>query len=141
MATFNDCSFSGNVGRDPEMRYFESGNCLATFSLPIEGRRDGETFWLNVKVWGKQATVIADYVKKGSRIIVNGELEFESWESNGEKKTKPVLNCRKFTLLGDKKKTDWTESDKPSQESSPVSRKPLLSQSPQPGNDDEEIPF
>lgn len=140
MATFNNCSFSGNVGRDPEMRYFESGSCLATFSLPIEDRRGGETFWLNVKVWGKQATVIADYVKKGSRIIVNGELEFESWESNGEKKTKPVLNCQKFTLLGDKKKTDSAESDKPSQESLPVSRKPLLSQSPPP-NDNDEIPF
>lgn len=102
MASFNNCTFSGNLGRDPEVRYFEDGKMIANFSIAVEGRRGTDAMWMPVKVWGKQAQVIADYVKKGSQIIVSGELEQESWTSakDGESKSRMVLNCRNFTLLG-----------------------------------------
>jgi single-strand DNA-binding protein len=108
MASFNNCTFSGNVGKDPELRYFENGTTVANFSIAVEGRSKGkdkgqDTLWLAVKVWGKGAGVIGDYVKKGSRLIVSGELGMETWEKDGKQNSKLALNCQNFTLLDSKK--------------------------------------
>jgi len=103
MASFNNCTFSGNLGRDPEVRYFEDGKLVANFSIAVEGRKKGDTLWMTVKVWNKPAQVIADYVKKGSKIIVSGELQEETWTKEGVEKSRMVLNCQNFTLLDSKK--------------------------------------
>jgi single stranded DNA-binding protein (ssb) len=108
MASFNNCTFSGNVGRDPEIRYLDSGMAVANFSIAVEGRNKGQgkgqdTLWLAVVVWGKGAGVIGDYVKKGSRLIVSGELGMETWEKDGKQNSKLALNCQNFTLLDSKK--------------------------------------
>lgn len=133
MASFNNCTFSGNVGQDPEIRYFESGKMVAEFSLAVSGKgRDAETTWLRVKAWGKQAQIIGDYVKKGSQIIVNGEFQQESWEKDGQKKSKLVLNCQNFTLLGGKRAEVGGSATR--QASKPAQRPP------EPEEDDD-IPF
>ena len=103
MASFNNCTFSGNLGRDPDVRYFEDGKLVANFSIAVEGRKKGDTLWMTVKVWNKLAQVIADYVKKGSKIIVSGELQEETWTKDGVEKSRMVLNCQNFTLLDSKK--------------------------------------
>jgi single-strand DNA-binding protein len=103
MASFNNCTFSGNLGRDPDIRYFEDGKLVANFSIAVEGRKKGDTLWMTVKVWNKPAQVIADYVKKGSKIIVSGELQEETWTKDGVEKSRMVLNCQNFTLLDSKK--------------------------------------
>lgn len=126
MSSFNSCTFSGFVGRDPELRYFEDGKSLANFSIAV-GNRQGDTLWITVKVWGKAALVIGDWVKKGSQIIVSGELQEESWDKDGVKKTKLVLNCQNFKLIGSKNgsessgsKKEKTSAPKPSPRSSSV---------------------
>lgn len=106
MASFNNCTFSGNVGRDPEARYFEDGKMVANFSIAVEGRKKDETLWLTVKIWNKPAQTILDYVKKGSKIIVSGELQQETWTKDGVEKSRMTLNCQNFTLLGSKKEGD-----------------------------------
>ena len=100
--SFNNCSFSGSLGKDPDVRFFEDGKAVANFSIAINGRGDS-TLWMPVKVWGKQAQVISDYVKKGSQIIVSGELENETWQKEGQERSRMVLNCRNFSLIGGKK--------------------------------------
>lgn len=137
MASFNSCSFSGNVGRDPEIRYLENGNAIANFSIAVEGRKDSPTIWMPVKVWGKQASVIADYVRKGSKIIVSGELRQESWTKDGVEKSRLVLNCDKFILLNSKKEDGGSPSA--------AGRRPALNTQPVQNPLDEEgeddIPF
>jgi single-strand DNA-binding protein len=135
MASFNNCSFSGYVGRDPELRYFESGKTVANFSIAVDNRQ-GETLWIAVKVWGKGAEVIGNYVKKGSQIIVNGELQQESWEKDGEKKTKIALNCTEFKLIGSKKDSDGARVDK---EDASVAKQPIAA--PAQAGFDDDIPF
>ena len=103
MASFNNCTFSGNVGRDPEARYLDDGKIIVNFSIAVESRRGGDTLWMPVKVWNKPAQVIIDYVKKGSKIIVSGELQQETWTKEGVEKSRTVLNCQNFTLLDSKK--------------------------------------
>ena len=73
---------AGNVGRDPEMRYTPSGQPVATFSVATSrqytapsGETVKETIWFRVTTWGKQAEICNQYVKKGSKVLVEGRLE------------------------------------------------------------------
>lgn len=71
----------GNVGRDPEMRYTPSGQPVTTFSLATNrqytannGEKVKETTWFRVTTWGKQAEICNQYVKKGSKVLIEGRL-------------------------------------------------------------------
>ena len=71
----------GNVGRDPEMRYTPSGQAVTSFSVATErkytdvsGQQVKETIWFRVSTWGKQAEICNQYVKKGSKVLVEGRL-------------------------------------------------------------------
>jgi len=109
MASLNVCTFTGRAGRDPEVRYFESGKMIAEFSIAVDGwKRDEKPLWLNLKIWGKIADVAANYVRKGSMIAVSGKLENETWtdRGSGEERSKIVLNVKDLTLLDSKKDSD-----------------------------------
>jgi single-strand DNA-binding protein len=106
MASLNVCSFTGRAGRDPEVRYFESGSMVANLTLAVDGwKRDSEPLWLPLTIWGKTAQVAADYVRKGSQIAVSGQLQNETWtdKATGEKRSKVILSVSELTLLGSKK--------------------------------------
>lgn len=77
----------GNVGQDPEVRYLESGTCMARVSLATNeffqnraGERQERTEWHRVVFWGRQAETIEKYVRKGERLYVEGRLATRSWE-------------------------------------------------------------
>ena len=106
MASLNVCTFTGRAGRDPEVRYFESGKMVAEFRIAVDGwKRDEKPLWLNLKIWGKIADVAANYVRKGSMIAVSGQLENETWtdKGSGKERSKIVLNVKEFTLLDSKR--------------------------------------
>ena len=71
----------GNVGKDPEMRYTPSGQAVTSFSVATNrqysasnGEQVKETIWFRVSTWGKQAEVCNQYVKKGSKVLIEGRL-------------------------------------------------------------------
>lgn len=71
----------GNLGRDPEMRYSPSGQAVTSFSVAANRQYTGgdgqpvkETIWFRVSVWGKQAEACSQYLKKGSKVLVEGRL-------------------------------------------------------------------
>ncbi|MBI5934945.1 MAG: single-stranded DNA-binding protein [Chloroflexi bacterium] len=71
----------GNVGKDPEMRYTPSGQAVTSFSVATNRQYTGsngeqvkETMWFRVSTWGKTAEVCNQYVKKGSKVLVEGRL-------------------------------------------------------------------
>jgi single-strand DNA-binding protein len=72
---------AGNVGRDPEMRYTPSGQAVTSFSVATNrqytsnnGELVKETIWFRVSAWGKQAETCNQYLKKGSKVLVEGRL-------------------------------------------------------------------
>jgi single-strand DNA-binding protein len=106
MSSINVFTFTGHAGRDPEVRYFESGTTVANFTVAVAGRsRDDEPLWMNVEIWGKQAQIAADYVRKGSLVGITGSVKQDSWtdRTTGEKRTKLVVNCQNLTLMGGKR--------------------------------------
>ena len=105
----NLISLVGRVGREPEMRYFESGNMLANLSLAVNrASRDDDPDWFGLEVWGKQAQVAADYVRKGSLLGITGSLKLETWtdRSSGEERSKPVIRVDRLELLGSRRDND-----------------------------------
>ena len=104
--SLNSINLVGRAGRDPEVKYFESGSIVANFSLAVNRRsRNEEPDWFNLEVWGKQAQVAADYVKKGSLLGITGSFKLDQWQdkSNGENRSKPVIRVERLELLGSKK--------------------------------------
>jgi len=78
---FQTIIFVGNLGKDPEMRYTPSGQAVTSFSVATNrnytdsnGQQVKETTWFRVSVWGKQAESTHNYLKKGSKVIVEGRL-------------------------------------------------------------------
>ena len=105
----NSVTLVGRAGRDPEVRYFESGTVVANLTLAVNRRnRDDEPDWFNLEIWGKQAQVAADYVKKGSLIGITGSFKLDSWKdrNTGEDRNKPVVRVDRLELLGSKRDSE-----------------------------------
>ena len=105
----NSVTLVGRAGRDPEVRYFESGTVVANLTIAVNRRnRDDEPDWFNLEIWGKQAQVAADYVKKGSLIGITGSFKLDSWKdrNTGEDRNKPVVRVDRLELLGSKRDSE-----------------------------------
>lgn len=103
----NAVALVGRAGQDPKLRSFDSGTMVANFSLAVRGRSREETHWFNLEIWGKQAQVAVDYVRKGSLIGVSGSLKFDSWtdRATGEIRTQPVIRVDRLELLGSRQES------------------------------------
>jgi single-strand DNA-binding protein len=105
----NLVSLVGRAGRDPEVRYFESGSMVANLTLAVNrASRDDEPDWFGLEIWSKQAQVAADYVRKGSLLGISGSFKLETWtdRSSGEERGKPVIRVDRLELLGSKRDGD-----------------------------------
>ena len=78
---FHTLIIVGNLGKDPEMRYTPSGQAVTSFSVASNrkytssnGEQVNETIWFRISAWGKQAEICNQYLKKGSRVLVEGRL-------------------------------------------------------------------
>ena len=102
----NNAILVGRAGRDPEVRYFESGNMVANLTLAVNrASGDDEPDWFNLEIWGKQAQVAADYVRKGSLLGIIGSFKLDRWtdRTNGEERSKVVIRVDRLELLGSRK--------------------------------------
>lgn len=101
----NSVVLVGRAGRDPEMRYFESGRVKTTFSLAVNRpTKEKQTDWFDIEIWGKQAEVAGEYVRKGSLIGIEGRLDFSRWTDDaGQKHARPYIHAIGLRLLGSKK--------------------------------------
>ena len=105
----NSVTLVGRAGRDPEVRDFESGTVVANLTIAVNRRnRNDEPDWFNLEIWGKQAQVAADYVKKGSLIGITGSFKLDSWKdrNTGEDRSKPVVRVDRLELLGSKRDSE-----------------------------------
>ena len=104
--SLNKVTLIGHVGRDPELKYTGSGMAVASFTLATNDRRkiNGEwqdhTEWHNITAWDKLAEICNQYAKKGKQIYVEGRIQTDTYEKEGQKhySTKIVIND--MILLG-----------------------------------------
>jgi single-strand DNA-binding protein len=98
MASVNKVILIGNLGKDPEIRYMQSGEPVANFSLATSeqwtdkgGQKQERTEWHRVEVFGKTAQVVRDYCQKGKQVYIEGSIRYDEWtdkEGNKQKMTK-----------------------------------------------------
>ncbi len=107
--TINIVHLIGRAGRDPEVKYFESGSVLCNLTLAVNRpTKNKETDWFDLEIWGKTAEIAANYVRKGSQIAVQGSLKMDTWtdKNTGTNRTKPVIRVDKLDLLGSRRDND-----------------------------------
>ncbi len=107
MAAVNKVILVGNLGRDPELRRTQSGSAVTNFSIATtekfkdkNGQQQDQTEWHNIVAWEKPAEILAQYLKKGSSVYIEGKLRTRSWEDNGTKKYRTEVLVREFQFLG-----------------------------------------
>ena len=109
MAYLNKVFLMGNLGKDPEIRTFQSGSKCATFSLATSkryrdqnGEQKEQTQWHTVKVLGRSADTLQQLgVKKGTQMLVEGEITNRSWtdQTTGQKRYTTEINVSTFQIL------------------------------------------
>ena len=103
--TLNAVHLVGRAGREPDVKYFESGKVVCNFTLAVNRlSRDSDPDWFDVEVWDRTAQVAADYVSKGSLVGITGTLRFDHWtdRNTGTPRSKPVIRVSQLDLLGGK---------------------------------------
>jgi single-strand DNA-binding protein len=131
----------GNVGQDPEVKYTASGVpvaklCVAT-NERFKDRNDqwqDRTEWHTVVAWQRLAEIVGEYVRKGSKLYVEGKLQTSTWEDrqNGGKKYRTEIVARDIVLLGSRDNGQEGRGEMPGGQSSPE---------PAPAVAEDNIPF
>ncbi|MGC1105102.1 MAG: single-stranded DNA-binding protein [Candidatus Acidiferrales bacterium] len=98
----------GRLGRDPETRFTGGGQAVANFSVATDetykdraGERQKRTEWHKIVVWGKQAEIAQQYLKKGSLVFIEGRIQTREWQDKeGQKRTSFEIVATNFRMLG-----------------------------------------
>lgn len=107
MASFNRVILVGNLTRNVEVKFTNSGTAVADLGLAVNDRRKlasgewvDETTFVDVTVWGRTAEVARDYLTKGSPVLIEGRLKLDTWETEGQKRSKLRVVAERMQMLG-----------------------------------------
>lgn len=99
--SINNVMLMGRLTRDAELKTTNNGKSVTEFSLAVDKGNDGASFF-DVVAWEKTAEIINQYTNKGSRVLVQGRLDQQTWEKDGQKRSKVVVIAFDVTLLDSK---------------------------------------
>lgn len=141
MAGVNKVILVGNLGKDPQVRYLDSGVAVANFSLATtenyknkQGERVSQTEWHNIVLWRGLAEVAEKYLKKGASVYIEGKIRTRKWEDKeGVTRYSTEVLADNMTMLGGK----VTSEDMSGGEVAP----PNVSQDQNPSSDKDDLPF
>ncbi|MCC5921418.1 MAG: single-stranded DNA-binding protein [Cyclobacteriaceae bacterium] len=108
MSGVNKVILVGNLGADPEVKYFDQDNAVARVNLATterykdkNGQRQEQTEWHNVELWGGLAKIAETYLKKGMTIYVEGKIKTDQWtDNNGNQRYTTKIRALNMTMLG-----------------------------------------
>ena len=97
----------GNLGRDPETKYAQNGSAVTNFSVATSeswrdkssGEQQERTEWHNVVCFARLAEIAGEYLRKGSKVYIEGSLRTTSWEQDGQKKYRTEVMARELQML------------------------------------------
>ena len=108
MAAVNKAIILGNLGKDPEVRFTQSGRAVANFTVATtdtwfdqENGRQERTDWHNIVVWGKQAETCGQYLSKGRQVYIEGRIQTRSYDDrDGNKRYVTEIVAQRVQFLG-----------------------------------------
>lgn len=145
----------GNLGRDPETRYSQGGNAVTRFSLATSdswrdrqtGEQHDQTEWHNIVCFTRLAEIAGEYLRKGSKVYIEGRLQTSSWEQEGQKRFRTEIIARDLQMLDSRSGSGAPSGfDQGSESGPPASHAPSAdapsAAAPSGGDDfDDDIPF
>ena len=110
MASFNRVVLVGNLTRDIELKYLQSGSAVTEIGLAINDRRKNpqtgewidDPVFVDVTLWGRTAEIASEYLSKGSSVLIEGRLKYDHWEKDGQKRSKLRVVGEAMQMLGSK---------------------------------------
>jgi single-strand DNA-binding protein len=109
MASFNRAILLGNITRDIEVKYLQSGMAVTELGLAVNDRRKNqqgewieETTFVDVTLWGRTAEIAGEYLGKGSPVLIEGRLKLDTWETDGQKRSKLRVVGERMQMIGSK---------------------------------------
>lgn len=108
MASFNRVILIGNLTRDVELKYLQSGTAVTEIGLAVNDKRKDaktgqwieETTFVDITLWGRTAEIAGEYLSKGSQVLIEGRLKLDSWEKDGKKNYKLRVVGENMKMLG-----------------------------------------
>ncbi len=109
-SSYNRVILMGNLTRDVEVKYTPSGLAVTDIGLAVNDRRKNqqtnewieETTFVDVTMWGRTAEIAAEYLGKGSPVLIEGRLKLDTWETEGQKRSKLRVVCERMQMVGAK---------------------------------------
>jgi single-strand DNA-binding protein len=153
--SLNKALLIGNLGADPEVRTTSNGTRVAQFSLATnrmwtdaQGERQERTEWHRVVVWGKLVEVVEQYLRKGDRVYVEGEIQYRSYEdAEGITRHTTEIHLRHLIMLGGRDTPSSAPEPTPARGRQDRSHSPRRGtsyenfQAPPVGEPDDDLPF
>jgi single-strand DNA-binding protein len=127
MANLNRVLLIGNLTRDPEVRYTPKGTAVADIGVAVnrvysaeDGEKKEETTFVDVTLWGRQAEVAGQYLKKGRPVFIEGRLQLDTWDDKqtGQKRSRLRVVSENMQLLGSRSESEGPPSSGASRRSS-----------------------
>lgn len=129
MANINSVTVSGNLTRDPELRQLPNGDPVCNVGIANNrwdrSKNEEVPNFFDVTIFGKAGENVAKYLSKGSGVVLSGKLRYESWEKDGQKRSKVSIVAHDVQFTGGKTEKpegetwDFTAQQKPAEESIP----------------------
>ena len=125
MASYNRVVLMGNLTRDPELRYISSGTAVSEIGLAVNDRVkrndqwEDEATFVDITLWGRTAEVANEYLNKGSSVLIEGRLKLDTWEKDGQKRSKLRVVADKMQMVGERGGKSSRSSEGGSQSSAP----------------------
>jgi len=136
---------TGNLSRDVELRYTSNGTAIAKTGIAVNkkfknaaGEMKEEVMFIDITFFGRTAEVANQYIRKGSKILVEGELVLEQWKAqDGTSRSKHSVKVNRMEMLGGKTNGQEAEAPKAPAKEAPAPQ----AEAPQIDIDEDEIPF
>lgn len=148
MASLNKVILLGNLTRDPELRYTPNGTPVASFGLAVNRRyRQGdesrdEVCYIDIVTFGRQAETVGEYLSKGNLAMIEGRLQWRSWETeDGQKRSKHEVVANNVQFLPRGREEGMGRSEPAFPSSSSVSPPASRDTGDFPMPEDDDIPF
>ncbi|HZL73049.1 MAG TPA: single-stranded DNA-binding protein [Planctomycetota bacterium] len=105
--SLNKVFLMGNLTRDPELKYTPQGTAVCEFSIAVnekfkgkDGNWQDKVHYIDIQAWARQAETCGEYLKKGRPVFVEGSLQHDRWEQEGQKRSKVRVRAFRVLFLG-----------------------------------------
>ena len=105
---YNKVIMVGNLCKDPELRYTPAGKAVCDLRVAVSNKYKSGDEWkedilfIDVTVWGNSGEACSQYLTKGSKVLVDGRLQEQKWESDGQKRNKTIIVASSVQFLDSK---------------------------------------